>query len=96
MTAAQYALTQSRASGLDEIAKWIGQHPERTGAYAFMAARLMERERLPHRATFDRCLSAAMDAGLREGEARNRIFKGFAYAAAGHIEPPAELEEGGG
>jgi hypothetical protein len=96
MTAAQYTPRSSRASGLDEIAQWIGQRPERTGVYAFVAARTMEREGLPYRATFDRCLRAAMEAGLSEASGRRWIYRGFAYAAAGHIEPPTELEEGGG
>jgi hypothetical protein len=96
VTSASYTPSASQASSLDQIAGWIGQHPERTGLYAFLAARLMGRGRLPYRPTFDRCLAAAMDAGLPEAEARTRVYKGFGYAAAGHIEPPAELEEGGG
>jgi hypothetical protein len=95
VTAATYTRSSSRASGLDEIAKWIGRHPERTGVYAFLAARMVERERLPYRATFDRIMRAGIDAGLSERFARTRVFHGFAAAAAGHIEPPAELEGGG-
>jgi hypothetical protein len=55
----------------------------------------MERERLPYQPTFDRCLAAAMDAGLPEASGRLWIYRGFAAAAAGHIEPPAALEEDG-
>jgi hypothetical protein len=95
MTAAQYTRRSSRASGLDEITKWIGQHPARTGVYAFLAARMVERERLPYRATFDRVMRAGIDAGLSERFARTRVFHGFAAAAAGHVEPPLELEGGG-
>jgi hypothetical protein len=95
VTAATYTRSSSRASGLDEIANWIGRHPERTGVYAFLAARMVERERLPYRATFDRIMRAGIDAGLSERFARTRVFHGFAAAAAGHIEPPAELEGGG-
>jgi hypothetical protein len=60
-----------------------------------MAARTMEREGLPYRATFDRTVRAAIDAGLREAAALRWTFRGFAAAAAGHIEPPAALEDGG-
>jgi hypothetical protein len=95
VTAANYTPSSSRASVLDEIAKWIGQHPERTGVYAFLAARMVERERLPYRATFDRVMRAGIDAGLSERFARTRVFHGFAAAAAGHLEPPLELEGGG-
>jgi hypothetical protein len=72
------------------------QHPERSGMYAFLAARTMEREGLPYRATFDRIVRAACSAGLTEAAARLRTFHGFAAAAAGYIEPPAALEDGGG
>jgi hypothetical protein len=80
-------------TGLDQITAWIAKHPERAGVYAFLGARLMERERLPYRATFDRIVRAAIAAGLTEAAARLRTFHGFAAAAAGHIEPPPELEE---
>ena len=94
MTSASYAANASQASGLDEIAEWIGQRPERTGFYAFMAARPMERERLAYQPTFDRCLQAAMDAGLSEASGRLWVYRGFAAAAAGHLEPPAHLQDG--
>jgi hypothetical protein len=81
---------------LDQIARWIGQHPERAGAYAFMAAKAMKRDGLAYGAVFDRCFRAAVDAGLSERAARTRVFHGFAAAAAGHAEPPPELEDGGG
>jgi hypothetical protein len=55
----------------------------------------VERERLPYRATFDRVMRAGIDAGLSERFARTRVFHGFAAAAAGHLEPPLELEGGG-
>jgi len=93
MTTAQYPPSSSPASGLDEIAAWIGQYPERTGVYAFLAARMVERERLPYRATFGRVMRAGIAAGLSERFARTRVFHGFAAAAAGHIEPPAELDD---
>jgi hypothetical protein len=38
---------------------------------------------------------AACAAGLSESAARLRTFHGFGAAAAGHIEPPPELEDGG-
>jgi len=81
---------------LDEITAWIRQHPERTGAFAFMAAKAMARDGLAYRAVFDRCLKAATDAGRAEAAARLRIYRGFAAAAAGHPEPPPDLEDGGG
>ena len=80
-------------TGLDQITAWIVQHPERTGVYAFLAARTVEREGLDYFATFNRCLGAAMKAGLSEASGRRLIYKGFASAAAGHIDPPAELED---
>ncbi len=52
------------------------------------------RERLSYRATFDRVMRAGIDAGLSERFARTRVFHGFAAAAAGHIEPPAHLQDG--
>jgi hypothetical protein len=94
VTAADYAPNSNRARGLDQIERWIGQHPERAGVYAFLAARMMERDGLPYVATFDRIVRAAMDAGRSEAAARLWAFRGFAAAAAGHAEPPAELEEG--
>jgi hypothetical protein len=97
MMRASYTPSADLASAtLDQIARWMGQHPERTGVYAFMAARTMEREGLPYRATFDRVMRAGIDAGLSESLARTRVFHGFAAAAAGHVEPPAALEDGGG
>ena len=81
-------------NGLDQIATWIGQHPERAGVYAFLAARMAERERLDYFTAFNRCLGAATKAGLSEASGRRLIYKGFAFAAAGHIEPPPELEDG--
>lgn len=81
-------------TGLDEIAGWITKHPERTGVYAFLAGRIAEREGLDFFVTFNRCLGAAMKAGLSEASGRRLIYRGFAAAAAGHIDPPAELEEG--
>jgi hypothetical protein len=96
MMRASYTPSSDLASAtLDQIAGWMQQHPEWTGVYAFLAARMMERERLPYRATFDRIMRAGIDAGLSERFARTRVFHGFAAAAAGHIEPPAELEGGG-
>jgi hypothetical protein len=83
-----------RVDPLDEITAWIGQHPERVGALAFMAAKAMARDGLPYRAVFDRCLRAAMDAGRPEATARLWIFRGFAAAAAGHPKPPFDLEDG--
>jgi hypothetical protein len=80
---------------LDQIARWIGQHPERVGAYAFMAAKAVARDDLSYRLVFDRCLRAAMDAGRSEAAARLWIFRGFAAAAAGHAEPPPDLADGG-
>ena len=82
-------------TGLDQIAGWIGQHPERAGTYAFLAARMVQREGLDYFATFNRCLGAAMKAGLSEASSRLAIYRGFAAAAAGHVDPPAELEERG-
>jgi len=97
MMAGQYAPSASRARvTLDQIAKWIQQHPEHVGVYAFHAARMIEREGLAYQLTFERCLRAATDAGLSQRTARTRVFHGFAAAAAGHIEPPTELEEGNG
>jgi hypothetical protein len=83
-------------TGLEQIASWIGQHPERLGVYAFLAARMMERDGLCYRTVFDRILCAAMDAGRTEAAARTSVYQGFAAVAAGHIEPPPELSEGGG
>jgi hypothetical protein len=57
---------------------------------------MMERDGLPYRLVFDRCLKAAVDAGRSEAAARTRVFHGFAAAAAGHIEPPPELEDADG
>jgi hypothetical protein len=91
-----YTAQTGQASALDEIAGWIGQHPDRVGVYAFLAARLIERDRLPYGATFDRVVRAAMDAGRSEAAARTQTFRGFAFAAAGYIEPPVELSEGDG
>ena len=97
MTSASYTPSADLASAtLDQIARWMRQHPERTGVYAFLAARTMERDQLPYQATFDRIVRAACAAGLSESAARLRTFHGFGAAAAGHIEPPPELEEGGG
>jgi len=83
------------ASALDEIATWIGQHPERVGVYAFIAARMVERDGLAYRLVFDAIVRAAVDAGRSEAAARTETFRGFAFAAAGFIEPPPELSEGG-
>jgi len=97
MTGGTYTPSPSRASAtLDQIADWIVQHPERAGVYAFFAAIMIEREQLPYLQVFDRIVRAAYAAGLSESAARLRTFHGFAAAAAGHIEPPAELEDGGG
>lgn len=83
-------------TGLEQLAGWIRQHPERAGTYAFLAARMMERDGLGYQPTFRRCLRAATDAGLSERAARTRVFHGFAAAAAGHAEPPPELEDADG
>lgn len=95
MTDADYAPSSSWARGLDEIADWIQQHPDRVGVYAFIAARLMERDQLCYRTTFDRIVRAACSAGLTEAAARLRTFHGFASAAAGYLEPPPQLADGG-
>jgi hypothetical protein len=55
---------------------------------------MMERNRLPYRLVFDGIVRAAMDAGQTEAAARHQTYKGFAFAAAGYIEPPPELSEG--
>ena len=94
VTGRSYPASAGKASGVDQIAGWIGEHPERLGVYAFIAARMVERDRLDYFATFKRLLGAGMTAGLSEGFARCKVYRGFAFAAAGHIEPPAELEEG--
>jgi hypothetical protein len=91
---ASYAPSSKQAS-LEQIATWIARNPERLGVYAFLGARMMERDALPYVPTFDRILRAAVDAGLSERTARTLVFRGFAAAAAGHPEPPPELEEGG-
>lgn len=96
MMAGRYAPSASQASGVDQIAEWIKSHPDRTGVYAFIGARMVERDRLDYFATFNRLLGAAMNAGLSEAFARRELYRGFAFAAAGHVEPPADLEEGGG
>lgn len=95
MIDASYTPSSKQAS-LDQIAGWIRRHPERTGVYAFMAARLMERDGLCYRTVFDRIVRAAMDTGRTEAAARTQTFRGFAASAAGHAEPPPELEDGGG
>lgn len=96
MMRASYTPSSGLASAtLDQIAGWMRQHPERTGVYAFLAARTMEREQLCYRTTFDRIVRAACSAGLTEAAALLWTFRGFAAAAAGYIEPPPELEDGG-
>jgi len=94
VTHASYPPSASQASAIDQVAAWIGEHPERIGTYALLAARLMERDQLCYRTVFDRIVRAAMDAGRSEAAARKQVYRGFAFAAAGHIEPPAELEGG--
>jgi len=84
------------ASALDQISAWIGQDPWSTGCNAFLAARIMERDGLCYRTVFDAIVRAAVDAGLSEAAARRQVFRGFAFAAAGFIEPPPELSEGDG
>ena len=97
MMRASYTPSPDLASAtLDQIARWMRQHPERAGIYAFLAAQTMEREGLPYRTTCGRTVRAAIDAGLGEAAALRWTFRGFAAAAAGHIEPPAALEDGGG
>jgi hypothetical protein len=97
MMRASYTPSADLASAtLDQIARWMRQHPERTGVYAFLAARTMERDQLCYRATFGRIVRAACSAGLTEAAALRWTYRGFAAAAAGHIEPPAALEDGGG
>jgi hypothetical protein len=96
VTRASYPPSTSQASGVDQIAEWIGQHPERTGVYAFIAARLMERDRLCYRTVFDHIVRAAVDSGRSEAAARKQVYQGFAACAAGHIEPPLELEDADG
>jgi hypothetical protein len=86
----------ARVDPLDEITAWIKQSPERVGAYAFMAAKVMTRDGLGYRLAFDRCLKAAVDAGRSEAAARLWVFRGFAAEAAKHAEPPAYLEESNG
>jgi hypothetical protein len=78
---------------LDEIVAWIRKNPERLGECAFEAARAVARGGLVYRLAFDRCFRAAVDAGRSEAAARLWVFRGFAAAAAGHREPPRELEE---
>ena len=94
MTERSYTPSASQASALDEIAGWIGQDPGRTGPCAFLAARIQERDGLCYRLVFDRIVRAAVDAGLSEAAARTETFRGFAFAAAGYIEPPPALAEG--
>ncbi len=92
MTGRPYTANSSPASAtLDQIAEWIGQDPWNTGCNAFLAARIMERDGLCYRLVFDRVVRAAVDAGLSEAAARTEVFRGFAFAAAGHPEPPPEL-----
>jgi hypothetical protein len=85
----------SKQASLDQIAEWTGQHPERAGVYAFLAARMMERDGLCYRTVFDRMVRAGANAGLSEAAARTSVYQGFGAAAAGYIEPPPELEGGG-
>jgi hypothetical protein len=96
VTGRSYTPSASQASGVDQIAEWIGKHPDRTGVFGFLAAKLVQRHGLDYFATFNRLLGAAMNAGLSEAFARRELYRGFAFAAAGHVEPPADLEEGGG
>jgi hypothetical protein len=92
VTARTYTANSSPASAtLDQIAEWIGRDRWSTGSYAFLAARIMERDGLGYRTVFDRVVRAAVDAGLSEAAARTEVFRGFAYAAAGHPEPPPAL-----
>jgi hypothetical protein len=93
VTGRSYTPSASQASGVDQIAKWVGKHPERTGVYAFLGARLMERDQLCYRTVFDRIMRAAVDAGRSEAAARTQVYRGFAFAAAGYAEPPPELSE---
>ena len=83
----------ARVDPLDEITAWIRKNPERLGACAFEAAKAVMRDGLPYRATFDRTVRAAVDAGRSEAEALRWTFRGFAAAAAKHAEPPPELED---
>ena len=98
MTSGSYTARTRQASRtsatLEQIPRWIGQHPGRIGVYAFLGARLMERDQLCYRTVFDRIVRAAVDAGRTEAAARIQTFRGFAAAAAGHAEPPPELSEG--
>ena len=86
----------ARVDALDEITAWIKQSPERVGAYAFMAAKVMTRDGLAYGAVFDRCFRAAVDADLSERAARTRVFHGFAAAAAGRAEPPPWTQDADG
>ena len=86
----------ARVDPLDQIPALNPRNPERLGAFAFEAARAVARDGLNYQYAFDRCFRAAVDAGRSEAAARTRVFHGFAAAAAGHIEPPAALEDGGG
>jgi hypothetical protein len=93
VTAGQYTATSHPARALDEIADWIAQSPEQLGVFAFCAARMIESNGLCYRTVFGRVIRAGIDAGLAEAEARARVFRGFAAAAAGHPEPPPDLED---
>ena len=84
----------ARVDPLDEITDWIRKNPERLGACAFEAAKAVMRDGLGYRLAFDRCFRAAVDSGRSEAAARKQVYQGFAACAAGHIEPPLELEEG--
>ena len=93
MTGRRYPASAGKASGVDQIAGWIGEHPERLGVYAFIAARMIERDGLCYQTTFDTIVRAACAAGRTEAAARTQTFRGFAACAAGWVEPPAELED---
>jgi hypothetical protein len=57
MIRASYTPSSKQAS-LDQIATWIAQNPDRLGVYAFLGARMMERDQLCYRTTVSRQLNS--------------------------------------
>jgi hypothetical protein len=78
-------------AGLERLLRRVSELAERLAVYAFFGAVLIARDGLRYRSTIEALERAAIAAGVSESDARKAVLKGFAYHAAGHIDPPAPL-----
>jgi len=81
----------SPPDNIEDVLRRVRETPRQLAVLSFFAAKIVVRDKLGYFQICNRILGQAILAGVPENDARRRLYKGFAAAAARHDQPPAGL-----